>query len=152
MLIYFELTQTIDSPVDKVFAFLSDFRNMPKWNYYITSVTQTTPGPIQQGTVFKQTRPHDILSYQIKAFRPLHYVMVEILPPGPLLQLAFTLAAIEQSTHIVYSWHLDLRKYKLLKYLPNGWIKNGILSILKIIVMQKIKPAVAQNFEKLKIL
>jgi hypothetical protein len=152
MLISFELLQTIDSPIDKVFAFLSDFCNMLKWNYYITSVSQTTPGQIQHGTVFKQTRPRDILSYQIKAFHPPHSVMVEVLPPDPLLQLAFTLSPINQSTQVVYSWQLDLQKYKLLAYIPNGWIKNAILAIVKKIVLQKVKPAVADNFAKLKIL
>ena len=152
MLIHFELSQTIDFPIDKVFAFLSDFSNMPKWNYYITSATQSTPGPIQHGTVFKQIRPRDILSYQIKAFHPPHSVMVEVLPPGPLLQLAFNLSPINQSTQLIYSWHLDLRKYKLLKYLSNGWIKNAILSIVEKIILQKVKPAVAQNFGKVKIL
>ena len=152
MLIYFELSQTIDCPVDKVFAFLSNFTNMPKWNYYITSLTQTTPGPIQHGTIFKQSRPRDILSYEIKAFYPPHSVMVEVLPPGPLLQLAFILTAINQNTEVAYSWQLDLRKYKLLTYLPNGRIKNWLLAIVKKIVLQKVKPAVAQNFAKLKIL
>ena len=152
MLIHFELSQTIDYPIDKVFAFISDFTNMPKWNYYITSVTQITSGPIQHGSLFKQIRPRDILSYQIKAFHPPHSVMVEILPPGPLLQLAFSLSTINQSTQLVYSWQLDLRQYKLLGYLPNGWIKNGILVIVKKIVLRKVKPAVARNFGKLKIL
>jgi hypothetical protein len=78
--------------------------------------------------------------------------MVEVLPPGPLLQLAFTLSSINQSTQVIYSWQLDLRKYTLLAYLPNGLIKNGILVIVKKIVLQKVKPAVAQNFSKLKIL
>ena len=29
----FENTVYIDRPVDEVFAFLSDFENIPKWNY-----------------------------------------------------------------------------------------------------------------------
>jgi uncharacterized membrane protein len=31
----FENTIPIDRPIDEVFAFLSDFENIPKWNYYL---------------------------------------------------------------------------------------------------------------------
>ena len=34
----FENTVYIDRPVDEVFAFLSDFENIPKWNYYVLEV------------------------------------------------------------------------------------------------------------------
>ena len=34
----FENTIRIDRPVGEVFAFLSDFENIPKWNYYVLEV------------------------------------------------------------------------------------------------------------------
>ena len=152
MIIRFDLYEDIHSPLEDVFSFLSNFSNMPKWNYYIISVTQISPGQIQTGTVFEQIRLRDKHSYKIIQYIPCNKVLIEILPPGPMLQLGFELFAKEEITQVVYSWQIDLRKYKLFKYIPNGWIKNGLLSIVQAVVLKKIKPAVAQNFAKLKIL
>src|ERR671911_2693023 len=46
----------IDRPLPIVFAFVSDFQNVPKWNYAITETHQSPPGPVAVGTVFVQRR------------------------------------------------------------------------------------------------
>jgi uncharacterized membrane protein len=38
LVLEFENTILIDRPTDEVFAFLSDFENIPKWNYYVLEV------------------------------------------------------------------------------------------------------------------
>jgi uncharacterized protein YndB with AHSA1/START domain len=43
------------TPAD-VFAFLSDFTQLPRWNYAITSTWQVTPGPVRLGSAFRQVR------------------------------------------------------------------------------------------------
>lgn len=43
------------SPAD-VFAFLTDFTNLPRWNYAIRSTRKVTPGPVSVGTAYRQVR------------------------------------------------------------------------------------------------
>jgi hypothetical protein len=52
----FENTIPIDRPIDEVFAFLSDFENIPKWNYYVLEVRQLSESPIGIGTTYHQER------------------------------------------------------------------------------------------------
>ena len=44
---------TIQVPIDRVYAYLADFRRHPEWAENLSKVTQVTPGPIAVGTVFK---------------------------------------------------------------------------------------------------
>ena len=44
---------TIQAPIDRVYAYLADFRRHPEWAKNLSKVTQVTPGPIAVGTVFK---------------------------------------------------------------------------------------------------
>ena len=41
----FSNSVAIDRPVDEVFAFISDFENVPKWNYAIAETRKSSPGP-----------------------------------------------------------------------------------------------------------
>jgi hypothetical protein len=95
-------------------------------------------------------RPHDLSLYKIIELDPPHKIMVELQPPGPNVQLKFELEANNNQTNVTYKWHLDLENYKLLQYLPKGIFKRMILSIPKRVILTKSKPAVEQNFKKLK--
>lgn len=44
---------TIQAPVEKVYAYLADFRRHPEWVNNVSKVTPTTSGPIGVGTLFK---------------------------------------------------------------------------------------------------
>jgi hypothetical protein len=50
----FQNTVTIARPADKVFAFLADLRNIPKWNYAVERTVQTSPGPAGVGATYRQ--------------------------------------------------------------------------------------------------
>ena len=76
--------------------------------------------------------------------------MVEVEPPGPKHQIIFELTANNNQTNLTYKWCLDLEHYKVLKYIPGGLFKRLILSIPKRVILTKTKPAVEQNFKKLK--
>ncbi|MDP4262835.1 MAG: hypothetical protein Q8941_09915 [Bacteroidota bacterium] len=152
MIIGFELSQMIECPVEKTFSFLSDFTNMPLWNYYVQSVTKMTEGPVAEGTVFEQKRPHDLLFYKIVAIARPYKIMAEVQPPAPHLDYGFELYDQGEQTRVVYKWNLDLENYKLLKYIPRGKFKDWLLSFAGRLVQKKTRPAVMQNFGKLKIL
>ena len=51
----FSNTVYIARPVRDVFEYLADFRNIPNWNYAISSAQQS-PGPTKVGTTIRQTR------------------------------------------------------------------------------------------------
>src|SRR5574341_149821 len=51
-----DFTQQINAPVEKVFAFVSDFRNNPKWQNGLIESTQASDGPTQVGTKVKDVR------------------------------------------------------------------------------------------------
>lgn len=150
MAISFEISQTIEQPIDRVFSFLSNFSNMASWNYYIQSVSKISQGNVNVGSIFEVKRPHDLNLFKIIELDPPNKIIVELQPPGPKQQLIFELKANNKQTNVTYKWFLDLEKYKMLKYFPQGLFKRLILSIPKRVILTKTKPAVEENFKKLK--
>ncbi len=51
-----DFTQQINAPIEKVFAFITDFRNNAKWQDGVIESTQTPEGPAQVGTKVKDVR------------------------------------------------------------------------------------------------
>lgn len=51
----FANTVEIRRPVHEVFAYLADFRNIPRWNYAIANA-EPSPGPTGVGTRIRQRR------------------------------------------------------------------------------------------------
>jgi uncharacterized membrane protein len=131
----FENTIHIDRPVDEVFAFLSDFENIPKWNYYVLEVRQLSKNPIGVGTTYHQIRKTDEQDFRIIEFEPNHTVAVKTLPQSsPDLEMRFTLYEERGTTRIRDEWKLD----------------TGTPAILERLVRRRVKSAVAENLAKLK--
>jgi hypothetical protein len=149
-IIRFEICQCIEQPIEKVFAFVSDFTNMSLWNYYIQKVTKVSAGENGIGTRYLQQRPHDTNTYKVIQYEKPHRIAIELQPPKPLQQYGFELRAHEEHTNIVYKWEVNLEKYKLLRFIPNGNFKSWLLSFARKHVFNNIKPATEQNFLKLK--
>jgi uncharacterized membrane protein len=76
----FENTILIDRPVEEVFTFLSDFENIPKWNYYVLEVRQLSESPIGVGTTYHQVRKSDEQDFRIIELEPNYSVAVKTLP------------------------------------------------------------------------
>jgi hypothetical protein len=76
----FENTIRIGRRIDEVFAFLSDFENIPKWNYYVLEVRQLSESPRGTGTTYHQVRKTDQQDFRIIEFEPDHTVTVKTLP------------------------------------------------------------------------
>lgn len=51
-------TNTIDiaRPINEVYEYLADLRNVPEWNWAIESTEPTSHGPIRVGSTFRQVR------------------------------------------------------------------------------------------------
>lgn len=131
----FENTIRIDRPIDEVFAFLSDFENIPKWNYYVLEVRQLSESPIKRGTTYHQVRKTDEQDFRIIEFEPNHKVAMKTLPrSSPGLERRFTLHEEGNTTRVRDEWKLDTGRPALLEKLAGG----------------RVKSAVAENLAKLK--
>jgi uncharacterized membrane protein len=131
----FENTVYIDRPIDVVFAFLSDFENIPKWNYYVLDVGQLSESPIGVGTTYHQLRKTDEQVFRITEFEPNHTVAVKTLPQSsPDFARKFTLNEEGNTTRIRDEWKLD----------------TGRPTILERLIGRRVKSAVAENLTKLK--
>jgi uncharacterized membrane protein len=130
----FENIIYIGRPIEEVFAFLSDFENIPKWNYYVLEVRQLSANPIGVGTTYHQIRKTDEQDFQIIEFEPNHSVAVKTLPhSSPSFERKFTLYAEGDTTHIRDEWKLD----------------TGRPAVLERLARRRVKSAVAENLAKL---
>src|SRR5829696_10199855 len=131
----FENTVYIDRPVDEVFAFLSDFENIPKWNYYVIEVRQLSESLIDVGTTYHQVRKTDEQDFRITEFEPNHMVAVKTLPQSsPGFERRYTLYEEGNRTRIRDEWKLNTGRPAILERLAGG----------------RVKSAVAENLAKLK--
>ena len=131
----FENTIRIDRSLAEVFAFLSDFENIPKWNYYVLEVRQLSEGPTGKGTTYHQVRKTDQQDFRIIEFEPYHTVAVKTLPQSsPSFERKFTLYEEGDRTRIRDQWKLD----------------TGRPAVLERLARRRVKSAVSENLAKLK--
>jgi uncharacterized protein YndB with AHSA1/START domain len=117
----FENTIRIDRRIEEVFAFLSDFENIPKWNYYVLEVRQLSESPRGIGTTYHQVRKTDEQDFRIIEFEPSHTVAVKTLPQSsPSLEMRFTLYEEGDTTRVRDEWKLDTGRLALLERLTGG--------------------------------
>ena len=131
----FENTIRIDRTVAEVFAFLSDFEHISKWNYYVQEVRRLFDSPIGAGTTYHQVRKSDEQDFRIIEFQPNHTVAVKTLPQSsPSFGMKFTLYEEGDTTRLKDEWKLDTARPVILERLAGG----------------RVKSAVAENLAKLK--
>lgn len=131
----FENTILIQRPIEEVFAFVSDFENVPKWNYYVTHVRQISEGPLGEGTIYHQIRKNDQQDFTITDYKPNHAVAVETMPGSqPEFWRRLVFEPSGNGTRIKDQWRLDLGQNRLVERLAGG----------------RVKAAVADNLGKLK--
>jgi uncharacterized protein YndB with AHSA1/START domain len=69
----FDNAVTINRPTAEVFTFLSDFENVPLWNYAIGKTRRTDTGPLGVGARYAQVRTvptHSSEAFEVTEFRP----------------------------------------------------------------------------------
>ena len=123
----FENTIRIDRPIEEVFAFLSDFENIPKWNYYVLEVRQLSEGPTGIGTTYHQVRKTDEQNFRITEFEPDHKVAVKtLLQSSPRFERRFTLYEEGNTTLVRDEWKLDTGRPAILEKLAGGRVKSAV--------------------------
>ena len=132
-----EFTTHIDihRPAHEVFAFVLDFENAPKWNYFVTNVTKQSSGPIRVGTLFHQIRKTDRQDYRITQLTPGRSVDVTTTPgSSPAFTRRFELTSTPFGTRLHDRWQLQTGHHPLLERLA----------------VRQIRAAVTENLGKLK--
>ena len=123
----FKNTIRIDRPIEEVFAFLSDFENIPKWNYYVLEVRQLSENPIGIGTTYHQVRKTDEQDFHITEFEANRTVAVKTLPQSsPSFERRFTLYEEGNTTRIRDEWKLDTGRPVVLEKLAGGRVKSAV--------------------------
>lgn len=133
-MLHFKNKLEINRPVADVFSFLSNFENMPKWNYFVLEVRKLSEGSIGLNTKFRQVRKTDTQEYRITEFEPNSRVTIETLPPYSKLVMRFTLEQANNHTLLTDEWELDTGKPAFIERIAGG----------------NVKSAVAENLQKLK--
>jgi Polyketide cyclase / dehydrase and lipid transport len=105
----FENVVMISRPIEDVFGFLSDFENIPKWNYAIVETHKVSEGPVGVGTIYRQVRSvpsRSEESFEVTAFDAPRYLEVrgqlgpfpsrlsyalDVLPEGPASRTRWSL-------------------------------------------------------------
>ena len=95
-MIKFDNNIIIQRPVADVFRFVANFENIPRWNYYVTSVQQISQGEVGQGTVYHQIRKDDQQDYQITDYQLNHKLTIRTTAGStPAFERVLTFEAID---------------------------------------------------------
>jgi uncharacterized membrane protein len=135
MMIEFENRIEINRPIEEVFRFLADLENLAKWNYFVTRVQKTSPGPPAVGANYHQERKTDIQELRIVELEMDRLLTLETVPPSkPELRRSMTFEEINGKTRIIDRWSLE----------------SDYPSLLQPLARRKVKSAVHDNLLKLK--
>ena len=130
-MIEFTNTVVIERPVNEVFGFVSDLRNVPKWNYYVLSVSKTSDGPVGVDSTYHQVRKTDEQDIRIVDYQPDRQVTLQTIPPSkPEFEMRFTFEPEDNGTRITDEWKLNTGRNPLLERLGAGRIKSAVLENL----------------------
>ncbi|MCG2590462.1 SRPBCC family protein [Rhodohalobacter sulfatireducens] len=125
----------IQASINDVFEFVADMRNMPKWNYFVTKVTQENGNGPERGVRYYQTRKTDSQRYEI-----IHYelgqslIIKTISGSSPMFERHLRFEATANGTRLIDEMTL----------------RTGYPGILERFVVGRIRRAVAENLGKLK--
>jgi|GEM_PF-534498 len=115
LLVRFENHVAIKRSLPEVFAFVSDFRNIPKWNNYVRLVEKETEGPVGVGTSYHQVRKHDQQRFVVTEFAPPRLVTIETTPHStPAFTIRLRLEPTRSGATLYDAWELDTVKHRVL--------------------------------------
>jgi uncharacterized protein YndB with AHSA1/START domain len=134
----FENTVMIRRPIEEVFGFLSQFENVPKWNYAIVETRKVSEGPVGVGTTYHQVRSVPSRSeerFEVTVYNPSRHLEIRgQLGPFPS-RLSYALDALPEGTRVTNTVELELR---------------GPGRLLGRVAVPRVRDAVAANLRKLK--
>jgi uncharacterized membrane protein len=135
----FRNTVAIDRPLDEVFSYVTDFENVPKWNYAVQETRMISNGDQPKGRKYLQKREflgREIEdTYEVVEFHPNKKVSIKS-TSGPFpFEFRYTFVGGSEKTEITNDIHLET---------------NGIFKFVDKRLQPRVKEAVAGNLKKLK--
>jgi len=136
----FSNTVAINRRRDEVFAYLSDFENIPAWNYAIDRTRQIGTGPVGVGTRYTQTRtlprPSDE-TFEVVTFAPPDRLAIRG-TLGPFqADSEYLLEDAGGTTILTNSMTLEA---------------SGLMRLAASLAGSRVQKAVAENLQALKVL
>lgn len=126
-MIEFENRITIDRSIDEVFEFAADLTSIPKWNYFVLSVSATSANPGTIGATYHQVRRSDEQDLRIAGLEPNRSIVIETIPPSkPGLRREMSFESDGEMTHILDRWKLELGTPRILAPLAAGQAQKGV--------------------------
>jgi len=103
-------TMDVPKPAAAVHAYVSDFKNLPRWDPTIVKVEQTTPGPVGQGTryvvVLKFVGSETTLDYQVREYAPPISAMLVGVASSAVATDKITIEPTPTGSRL--TWHADI--------------------------------------------
>jgi len=131
----FQNTVEIQASVTDVFEFVADMRNTPKWNYFVTSVTQEHGDGPERGARYYQTRKTDSQRYEMIDYEPGRGLTIKTLPgASPVVERHIRFESVANGTRLIDEVSL----------------RTGYPRIVEGLFVGRIRRAVAENLGKLK--
>ncbi len=134
----FTNTIFIEQSLHTTFSFVSDFLNLPRWNYAVIKLERTSEGPVGNGSVFRQQREFmgRILedSFIITKYEVDSIVTIKSIKAEYPFQISYQFKSLDNGTIITNNFELN----------------GGAFDIPGVLLSHRVKKAVAENLNKLK--
>ena len=137
-MIQHEATIHINRPVEQVFTFLADTKNLRSWQSNLVENEQLTEGPLRVGTRFREVRRtgprNSEIQAEITVFEPNKRFATKTLTK-PQVTVSYTFDEENGGTRITYKFVM---------------ITSGFMRLLEPLIAGSIKKDTDSDFEKLK--
>jgi hypothetical protein len=135
-------TEVIDVPKAPaaVHAYVSDFKNLPRWDETIKRVEQLTPGGVGEGTRYVVTLTflgaESTMDYVTKEFAPPRHAVLTGVAPNAVATDTITVEPTPTGARL--TWHAEITL---------GWPARILDPILKLLFWRDVKKAMT-NLER----
>ena len=137
-MIQHEVSVQLARPVDQVFAFLADPRNLPTWQSDLIEIEQLTEGPLSAGSHIREVRRmgqrQSENRAEVQVFEPNQRLVLKT-TTQPQVTVSYWLEADNGQTRLKYQFVM---------------LTTGIMRLLEPLIAGAIKKQSDQDFEKLK--
>ncbi len=136
-MIQHEVSVHLNRPIDQVFAFLTDARNLLTWQSNLIEIEQLTEGPPRAGTRIREVRrigrgPSEILA-DITVFEPNKRFDTKTVTK-PQVSISYSFEAEDGGTRL---------KFKFVM------LTSGMMRLLEPLIGRSIRKQFTSDFEKL---
>ena len=137
-MIQHEMTIHINRPVEEVFTFVADHKNLHSWQSGLVESEQLTEEPLRVGSRFREVRRtgpgNSEIQAEITAFEPDRRFATKTLTK-PEVTVSYTFDAEDGGTRLTYEFVM---------------ITSGLMWLLQPMIGRSMKKETESDFEKLK--